>query len=85
MSDDTITQLPDSSGISPDQLTEIIRDGARKLIEQVIHAELATLMAAFAEEKLEDDRARLVRHGSLPNRSLPPLECGCGVSPSQAA
>ena len=70
MSEDTITKLPDPSGISRDPLTVVIRDGARKLIEQAIHAELATLMAAFAEEKLEDGRARLVRHGSLPEREI---------------
>ena len=32
MSDDTITKLPDPSGISPDPLTDVIRGGARKLI-----------------------------------------------------
>ena len=36
MSDDTITKLPDLSGISPDPLTNVIRGGARKLIEQAI-------------------------------------------------
>ncbi len=57
---DTIAQLPDPSGISPDPLTDIIRGGARKLIEQAVEAELATLLAAFADHKLEDGRARLV-------------------------
>ena len=40
MSLTTITQLPDPSGFSADPFTDIIRDGARKLIEQAIHAEL---------------------------------------------
>ncbi len=66
----TITRLPDPSGFTSDPFTEVLRDGARKLIEQAIHAELATLMAAFSEEKLEDGRARLVRHGHLPEREL---------------
>jgi transposase-like protein len=70
MSDDTITMLPDPSGISPDPLTDIIRGGARKLIEQAIEAEFATLLAAFAEDRLEDGRARLVRHGHLPEREI---------------
>jgi len=83
MSESTITQLPDPSiagrrlqsnlprgEFSADPFTEIIRDGARKLIEQAIHAELATLMAAFSNEKLEDGRARLVRHGHLPEREV---------------
>ncbi len=70
MSETTITQLPDPSGFSADPFTNVIRDGARKLIEQAIHAELATLMAAFSGERLEDGRARLVRHGHLPEREV---------------
>ena len=70
MSETTITQLPDPSGFSSDPFTEILRNGARDLIEQAIHAELATLMAAFSNETLEDGRARLVRHGHLPEREV---------------
>lgn len=70
MSETTITQLPDPSGFSVDPFTDIIRDGARKLIEQAIHAELATLISAFSNEKLEDGRARFVRHGHLPERQV---------------
>ncbi len=70
MSDDTITELPDPSGISPDPLTDVIRGGARKLIEQAIEAELATLLGAFADHRLDDGRARLVRHGHLPEREI---------------
>jgi transposase-like protein len=70
MSLTTIKQLPDPSGFSTDPFTDIIREGARKLIEQAIHAELAMLMAAFSEENLEDGRARLVRHGHLPEREV---------------
>ncbi len=70
MEETTITHLPDPSGFSSDPLTAIIRAGARRLIEQAIHAELATFMAAFCAEKLEDGRARLVRHGHLPEREV---------------
>ena len=70
MSETTIATLPDPSGFSPDLLTDAIRHGARKLIEQAIEAELATLMASFAKDKLEDGRARLVRHGHLPEREI---------------
>ena len=70
MPENTITQLPDPSGFSADAFTDVLRNGARKLIEQAIHAELAVLMAAFSKEKLEDGRARLVRHGHLPEREV---------------
>ena len=83
MSETTITHLPDPSiadrrlrsnlprgGFSADAFTDVIRDGARKLIEQAIRAELATLMDAFSRERLDDGRARLVRHGHLPERDV---------------
>lgn len=70
MEESTITPLSDPSGFSTDAFTAVIRDGARRLIEQAIHAELTTLMAAFSEERLEDGRARLVRHGHLPERKV---------------
>lgn len=37
MSNDTITKLPDPSGFGSDPFTAVLRDGARKLIEQAIH------------------------------------------------
>ena len=58
MPETTITQLPDPSGFSADPFTDIIRDGARKLIEQAIHAELAVLMAAFPPRSW-----RMAHHG----------------------
>ena len=70
MSEITITQLPDPSGFSSDPFTDVLRDGARKLIEQAIHAELSALMNAYSGETLEDGRARLVRHGHLPEREV---------------
>lgn len=70
MHDDTITRLPDPSGSAPDALTEVIRAGARKLIEQAIEAEMAVLLAAFSDERIADGRARLVRHGTLPEREV---------------
>jgi putative transposase len=48
MQENTIAHLPDPSGFFSDPFTDVLRDGARKLIEQAIHAELATLMAAFS-------------------------------------
>jgi len=70
MPENTIAKLPDPSGFSTDPFTDIIRDGARKLIEQAIQAELAVLMAAFSAEKLENGTSRLVRHGYLPEREV---------------
>ncbi len=70
MSEATITQLPDPSGFAADPLTELVRTGARKLIEQAIEAELSALLAAHADDKTTAGRARLVRHGHLPERNV---------------
>ena len=44
MAEDAITRLPDPSGISPDQLKDVVRGGAGKLIEQAIESERAPLL-----------------------------------------
>lgn len=70
MTKTTIAALPDPSGFSPDPLTDIFRSGARDLIQQAVEAELAALLQAHANETVDDGRARLVRHGHLPEREV---------------
>lgn len=70
MTTNTITQLPDPQGFSLDPLTELLRSGAQRLIEQAVEAELAVLLEAYASDKTDDGRARLVRHGHLPERAV---------------
>jgi len=70
MTETTITPLPDPSGFSPDPLTDILRSGARRLIEQAAEAELTALLAAHADDETEDGRPRVVRHGYLPEREI---------------
>lgn len=70
MREDTISALPDPSGYSVDLLTELIRLGARRLIEQALEAELSALLAQFSNEQTPEGRARLVWHGHLPERDI---------------
>ena len=70
MTTNTITQLSDPQGFSPDPLTDILRSGARHLIQQAVEAELSVLMDAHSADQTEDGRARLVRHGHLPEREV---------------
>jgi transposase-like protein len=65
-----ISQFPDPSGFSADPLTDILRSGARRLIEQAVEAELSAFLVAHADDKTEDGMARLVRHGHLPEREV---------------
>jgi putative transposase len=66
----SITTLPDPHGFSPDPLADILRAGARDLIQQAVEAELSALLEAHSEDCIEDGRARLVRHGHLPEREV---------------
>lgn len=70
MKDDTILQFTDPAGISPDPLTEILRKGARDLLAQAVEAELCDLLARHAHLRDSAGRARLVRHGHLPEREV---------------
>jgi transposase-like protein len=57
-------------GQSEDPLTELLRDGARRLLAQAIEAEVDTMLADHARLKTEDGRQRVVRHGHGPERSI---------------
>jgi len=70
MSSPIISTLPDPTGFSQDPLTDLLRSGARRLIEQAVEAELAAFLETHAGEVIEDGRARVVRHGHLPEREV---------------
>jgi transposase-like protein len=57
-------------GAFDDQLTEVLRNGARALLAQAIEAEVAGFLAKHADIKTEDGRTRVVRHGHLPEREV---------------
>jgi transposase-like protein len=53
-----------------DPLTEIARDGARRMLAAALRAEADAFVAQYAEELLPDGRQRVVRHGYGPERSI---------------
>ena len=65
MPNDNVVRLI-QPGAFDDQLTEVLRNGARALLAQAVEAEVAGFLAKHAESKTEDGRARVVRHGHLP-------------------
>ena len=70
MTTTTITELRDPAGLSVDPLTDLLRSGAQQLIQQAVEAELSTLLENYSSERTEEGRARLVRHGHLPEREV---------------
>lgn len=53
-----------------DTLTEVMRAGARKLIAQALDAEVAELLAAYADQRDVQGRAVVVRNGHQPEREI---------------
>jgi len=60
---------PEDRGVS-DTLTELMRGGARKLIAQALNAEVAELLATYADQQDEQGRAVVVRNGHHPEREI---------------
>ncbi len=55
---------------STDLLTELLRAGARHLIEQAVEAELQALLEQHSDRRTADGKAGVVRNGYLPEREL---------------
>ena len=69
MPNDNVTKLI-QPGAFEDPLTQVLRDGARTLLAQAVEAEVAEFLAKHAGLKTQDGRARIVRHGHLPEREV---------------
>ncbi|MFT6531377.1 MAG: hypothetical protein ACJASC_000906 [Limimaricola cinnabarinus] len=53
-----------------DPLTEIAREGARRMLAAALRAEADAFVAELAETRLPDGRQRVVRHGYGPEREI---------------
>ena len=69
MGNDNVVSLAAPAEVS-DPLTELLRSGARRLIEAAVTAEFEEFLGAFEAEKLADGRRRVVRNGHLPERQI---------------
>jgi transposase-like protein len=69
VTDTNVFQLT-QPGTFADPLTEVLRNGARALLAQAVEAEVTALLSLHADKLTNDDRARLVRHGHLPEREI---------------
>jgi len=67
--DTTILPFRQSETVA-DPLTELAREGARRMLAEALKAEADAFVASFADEQLEDGRQRIVRHGFGPERKI---------------
>jgi hypothetical protein len=57
-------------GTFVDGLTEVLRNGARKLLTQAVETEVAEFIGRNCDFVTEEGRRRVVRHGHLPEREI---------------
>ena len=63
MKEDTTIIPFRQSDFLEDPLTEIAREGARRMLAEALRAEADAFVASFAGDLLPDGRQRIVRHG----------------------
>src|SRR5882724_1947106 len=64
-----------------DALTEVLRSGARELLQEAVEAEVAEFVLRHRELKDERERQRIVRNGHQPERTI---QTGLGAVPVKA-
>lgn len=70
MSKDTRIEARNPQEGTRDDLTDLLREGAKRLIAEAVDAELSTMLAQFADYKDESGRRCVVRNGYLPEREI---------------
>ena len=70
MSKHSAVAFPPPQAVSADPLTEVLRQGAKRLLAQAIEAEVQTLLACDADVRDEQGRQAVVRNGYLPEREV---------------
>ena len=69
MEENNIVEFTGRDTVS-DPLTALLRNGARKLLQTAVEAELETFLAGFADSRTPDGRAAVVRNGHHPERAV---------------
>ena len=81
MKDDNVFEIKKPEPFVDDQITQIIRQGARKLLAQALEAEIELFINQYAELKDESGRQRIVKNGYNPEREI---QSGIGPVPVKA-
>lgn len=69
MDDTTIIEFAGRDTVS-DPLTELLRKGARELLQTAVEAELEAFLAQFSDHRTPEGRAAVVRNGHHPERAV---------------
>lgn len=69
MKKDSVVSIEEPT-TAKDVLTEVLREGAQKLLAEAVQAELEELLEEYQDESDEQGRQRVVRNGYLPERRI---------------
>ena len=81
MSKDNLIELKNPEPFIDDPITEILRNGAKKLLAEALEAEIAGFLSQYANLKDDQGRMRVTRNGYLPEREI---QTGIGPVPAKA-
>lgn len=81
MSNNSVTELKKPESFVDDPITDILRQGARKLLSQALEAEVEFFLSQYADLKDDAGWQRMVRNGYLPEREI---QSGIGAVPVKA-
>jgi putative transposase len=70
MTNDNVISLKKPESFVDDPITEILRNGARKLLAQALETEIELFISQYKDLTDELDRQRIVRNGHLPEREI---------------
>src|SRR5215470_4761920 len=70
MQEHTTIPFPHPQLTAEDPLTELLRQSAQRLLAQAIEAEVAVLLARYADQRDAQGRQAVVRNGYLPEREV---------------
>ena len=70
MSKDNLIELKNPEPFVDDPITEILRNGAKKLLAEALEAEIAGFLSQYADFKDDHGRMRVTRNGYLPEREI---------------
>lgn len=81
MSNDNVIELQKTTAFIDDPITDLLRQGARKLLAQALETEIEVFINQYKDLKDELGRQRIVRNGHLPERDI---QTGIGAVPVKA-
>jgi len=81
MRNDNVFEIKKPEAFVDDRITQIIRQGARKLLAQAMEVEIELFINQYAELKDESGKQRIVKNGYRPEREI---QSGIGPVPVKA-